>query len=63
VSAITDIADYRNTLYWNPFVVTGKNQRQITLSFYNNDFTKKIKVIIEGCNENGKLTRVEKVFE
>ncbi len=58
-----NIPDYRNTLYWYPFVVTGKNQRQITLSFYNNDITKKIKVIIEGCNENGKLTRVEKIFE
>ncbi|MBK6380722.1 MAG: hypothetical protein IPF72_13925 [Chitinophagaceae bacterium] len=59
----TNIPDYRSTLYWNPFVVTGKNQQQITLSFYNNDITKKIKIIIEGCNENGKLTRVEKIFE
>ena len=59
----SDIPDYRNTLYWNPFVVTDKNKRQINLSFYNNEFTKKMKVIIEGCNENGKLTRVEKIFE
>jgi hypothetical protein len=55
--------DYRTTLYWNPFVLTDKNHRRILLSFYNNDITKKLKVIIEGCNEDGKLTRVEKIFE
>ena len=55
--------DYRNTLYWNPFIITDKNNRRIFLSFYNNDITKKFKVIIEGCNEEGKLTRVEKVLE
>ena len=56
-------ADYRTTLYWNPFVVTDKNHRRIFLSFYNNDITKKMRVIIEGCNEEGKLTRIEKVLQ
>jgi hypothetical protein len=55
--------DYRKTLYWNPFVITDKVHRRILLSFYNNDITKKMKVIIEGCNEDGKLTRVEKVLQ
>lgn len=58
-----DSADYRKTLYWNPFVITDKTHRRIFLSFYNNDITKKIKIIIEGCNEDGKLTRVEKVLQ
>ena len=57
------IPDYRSTLYWNPFVITGKNNRSIILSFYNNDITKKMKLIIEGWNENGKLTRVEKIVQ
>ena len=56
-------ADYRKTLYWNPFVITDKTHRRILLSFFNNDITKKMKVIIEGCNEDGKLTRVEKVLQ
>ena len=55
--------DYRKTLYWNPFVITDKKHRRIFLTFYNNDITKKMKVIIEGCNEDGKLTRVEKVMQ
>jgi len=59
----TNTPDYRTTLYWNPFIVTDKNNRRILLPFYNNDFTKKMKIIIEGCNENGKLTRIEKIIE
>ena len=56
-------SDLRKTLYWNPFVVTDKKNRRIFLTFYNNDITKKMKIIIEGCNEDGKLTRVEKVVQ
>ena len=57
-----DQVDYRATLYWNPFVLTSKEHRKILLTFYNNDSTKKIRVIIEGCNQEGRLTRIEKVF-
>ncbi len=59
----TDVPDYRSTIYWNPLVVTDKNHRRILLSFYNNDITKKIRVVIEGCNEEGKLTRMEKILQ
>lgn len=55
--------DLRKTLYWNPFVITDKKNRRILLPFYNNDITKKIKIIIEGCDEEGKLTRIEKVLQ
>ena len=56
-------ADLRTTLYWNPFVVTDKTHRRLYLTFYNNDVTKKFRVIIEGCNVEGKLTRIEKEFK
>lgn len=55
--------DVRTTLYWNPFVFTDKSNRRVLFTFYNNDITKKIRVIVEGCNADGKLTRMEKVFE
>ncbi|MEP7258487.1 MAG: hypothetical protein ABI687_08865, partial [Flavitalea sp.] len=55
--------DYRPTLYWNPFVLTDKDTRRILFTFYNNDITRKFRVIIEGCNEQGRLTRIEKVFQ
>ncbi len=56
-------ADYRATLYWNPFVLTDGNNRRILYTFYNNDVTRRLRVVVEGCNEEGKLTRIEKVFE
>ncbi|MET0391980.1 MAG: hypothetical protein ABW019_02515 [Chitinophagaceae bacterium] len=55
--------DYRTTLYWNPYLLFDKNNRRISIPFYNNDNAKKIRVIIEGINEQGKLTREEKIFE
>jgi len=54
--------DYRTTLYWNPAVYFDKNSRRITIPFYNSDNCKKIRVIVEGINELGVLTREEKVF-
>jgi hypothetical protein len=56
-------ADYRSTLYWSPFVLTDKDSRRILFTFFNNDVTKRFRIVIEGCNENGQLTRIEKVFE
>lgn len=55
--------DYRTTLYWNPYLVFDKNNRRVTIPFYNNDNAKKIRVVIEGVNEQGKLTREEKFFQ
>ena len=40
-----------------------KSTRRIKIPFYNNDNCKKIRVIIEGMNKAGLLTREEKVFE
>lgn len=55
--------DYRTTLYWNPFLIFDKDKRRIKIPFYNSDNCKKIRVIIEGLNKDGQLSREEKVFE
>lgn len=55
--------DLRGTLYWNPFILTNSSNRRILLNFYNNDITKRIRVVIEGINEFGQITRIEKIFE
>lgn len=57
------IPDYRTTLYWGPFVLMNAQNKRITIPFYNNDSAKRIRVIIEGINELGQLTREEKIFE
>lgn len=59
----TDTKDYRSTLYWNPFLLLDSKKRRITIPFFNNDNCKKIRVVIEGMNEYGQLTREEKIFE
>ncbi len=55
--------DFRSTLYWEPFVITGKDKRRILFTFFNNDVTRRFRIVIEGLNEEGKLTRIEKIFE
>ncbi len=57
------VNDYRSTLYWNPYLILDNDTRRIKIPFYNNDSCKKIRVIIEGINSQGRLTREEKVFE
>ena len=58
-----EIPDYRTTLYWQPFLLMDAKNKRVTLPFFNNDTGKKIRVIIEGINEKGQLTREEKIFE
>jgi hypothetical protein len=55
--------DVRSTLYWNPFVLTDKKTATIQIQFFNNDISKRFRLILEGINELGKLTRVEKIIE
>jgi len=55
--------DYRSTIYWNPRVVADKNNRKIKLVFYNNDITNKFRIVVEGMNKEGKLTRIEEIVK
>jgi hypothetical protein len=57
------LPDTRSTLYWNPYVLTDKNAKTIKLEFYNNDITKRFRIVVEGVNAAGKLARVEKIIE
>src|SRR5450755_4442010 len=55
--------DIRTTLYWNPHVRGSKGKNKISIPFYNSDLTHRIRVIVEGLNEEGKLTHAEKMVE
>lgn len=57
------LPDTRATLYWNPYILTDKKNKTVKISFFNNDITQKFRVIIEGVNAKGKLTRIEKIIE
>jgi hypothetical protein len=62
-SPLNDVPDVRTTLYWAPYLLTDKNSRKITLTFYNNDVSKRLRIVLEGMNEYGQLTRVEKLVD
>lgn len=57
------LADKRTTLYWNPDIITDGETKMIKLNFYNNDFTRKYKVVVEGFDATGRLIHVEKIIE
>lgn len=54
--------DYRTTLYWNPSLLTSEETKSIKLNYYNNDFSKKLKVVVEGFDAGGKLIHLEKII-
>lgn len=55
--------DNRTTLYWNPYVITNKKSPRFKVVFYNNDVTKKMQLVLEGVNSDGKMTRLVKLIE
>ncbi len=55
--------DIRTTLYWNPYIITNKKNPRFRVQFFNNDFSKKLQVVLEGVNGDGKMTRVVKILE
>ncbi|MEO8172252.1 MAG: hypothetical protein ABI581_04180, partial [Sediminibacterium sp.] len=55
--------DNRTTLYWNPYVITNKKSPRVRIQFFNNDISKKLQVVVEGINGDGKMTRVVKLLE
>ncbi|MFZ1259100.1 MAG: hypothetical protein WAQ93_01415, partial [Chitinophagaceae bacterium] len=55
------VSDSRTTLYWNPDIYTDGETTSMKLNFFNNDFSKKFKIVIEGFDATGKLIHLEKV--
>jgi hypothetical protein len=62
-SPLHEVTDVRTTLYWAPYVLTDAGNRRLTITFYNNDISNKLRVVLEGMNAEGRLTRVEKLIE
>ncbi|MFT3902129.1 MAG: hypothetical protein QM727_03110 [Niabella sp.] len=54
--------DQRITLLWNPKAATSKRVSFIPIHFYNNNYTRHFKIVIEGITENGKLLYFKKTL-
>lgn len=59
---IIKIEDRRTTLLWQPHIKFDSSGKAI-IQFYNNDYTKKFKVVIQGIDKNGNLYYLEKIVE
>jgi hypothetical protein len=57
------VPDARTTLYWNPYILTDASKTKATIEFYNNDLSKKLRLILCGMNSEGKLLYLEKILE
>ncbi|MEI9957252.1 MAG: hypothetical protein WDM90_13335 [Ferruginibacter sp.] len=55
--------DARTTLLWQPYILTDKNNLKIPVTFYNNDFSKRLRIVLEGINDDGKMIHLEKIIE
>ncbi|SEW24791.1 hypothetical protein [Chitinophaga arvensicola] len=55
--------DARTTLYWNPMLRADSAGAPVKIRFYNNDYSKAYRIVVEGITRNGKLTRIEQRIE
>ncbi|MGC4100753.1 TonB-dependent receptor plug domain-containing protein [Ferruginibacter sp.] len=64
VYVTTDVAersDFRETIYWNPTIQTGKDGTA-SVSFYNSDASTTFRAVAEGIAYNGKVGRTETTY-
>jgi hypothetical protein len=54
--------DHRITLVWKPDIYLRTINPVVPIRFYNNDNSKRFKVIIEGMTKDGKMLFLEKIF-
>jgi hypothetical protein len=56
------LQDKRLTLYWNPNLVADTLTHTAKISFFNNDFTRRFRVVVEGMGEDGTLGHIEQLY-
>ncbi|MES1214667.1 MAG: hypothetical protein ABUT20_04045 [Bacteroidota bacterium] len=62
ITGASNKEDNRTTLYWDPEIYTSTQSKSVQLKFFNNDFSKKIRVVFEGFDATGKLIHIEKII-
>ena len=58
-----ELPDVRTTIFWAPYILTDAQGRKVTIQFYNNDVSKRLRIVLEGMDVEGRLTRVEKIID
>ncbi len=55
--------DLRRTVYWKPNILSDGVNKKITVSFYNNDISHTLQLVIEGVSQDGKLIHVSRLLK
>ncbi len=55
--------DLRTTIFWKPYIVTDSLNRKVRFSFYNNDISHSLRVIIQGMNSEGRMVYINKLLQ
>jgi hypothetical protein len=55
--------DTRRTLLWNPYIFTDGSANKVTISFYNNDSSHSLRIVLEGMSADGKLVHLSKLLK
>jgi hypothetical protein len=61
-SDLLKIEDRRTTLLWQPKILFNTSGKA-SIEFYNNDYTKRYKIVIQGIDKNGQTYYIEKIIE
>lgn len=56
------LPDKRLTLFWSPYISVDSITHATTIAFYNNDFSKRFRIVVEGITADGRVGRVEQIF-
>lgn len=56
-SPLHELEDLRTTLLWKPFILLDGENSSEKILFYNNDYSKRLQVVVEGVDEQGRLGR------
>lgn len=63
VKQVKKEADNRITIDWRPDIFVNNVNPRIPFSFYNNDRTKKYKVVVEGMTFDGRMLMIERIIK
>ena len=55
--------DFRRTLYWKPNIISDGVHKKIRISFYNNDISHTLQLVLEGITGDGRLIHVSKLLK
>lgn len=55
--------DLRRTVYWKPNILSDGVNKKIYISFYNNDISHTLQLVLEGVSEDGRIIHISRLLK